>query len=478
MSRRSSTVGSARSRVLSAELNDGSVSDSELLAPASPTLNLKEAWDEEFSDKVDPSVAFFYKPRTVRVLILMLVGLVYLALFVLPSEDVVFNLKVGLGAGAVVFVLIGMLQFRDGPFVRPHPAFWRCVLSVSVLYQMLLVFVLFQSKHTMREVVLPQLDPSLGVPLPERSYAGACDLTPATIWDQMDIFVVAHALGWYAKAIVLRDYWFCWILSIMFEIMEYSLAHQLPNFAECWWDHWILDVLLANWAGIILGMKTCQYLSMKQYTWRGVTEIPTYRGKFKRTMQQFTPHSWTDFQWEGTKTFKNFLAVIGLLYLVLQTELNAFYLKYLLWLPPPHYLNVWRLVYYFFMALPAVREAFQYLSDRRCKRLGMHAWMATANILTELLIIVKYGRGEFPEPAPWKVKVGWAMLICLISGYALVRFGIRGDSPSLASSSGAAGGRSSGGGKRAARVAAGSSFAERSPTMSRTNARTPRKKSS
>jgi phosphatidylserine synthase 2 len=58
-----------------------------------------------------------------------------------------------------------------------------------------------------------------------------------SVQDQIDIFVLAHVLGWYAKALILRDYWFCWILSIMFEVMEYSLEHQLANFAECWWDH-------------------------------------------------------------------------------------------------------------------------------------------------------------------------------------------------------------------------------------------------
>ena len=50
---------------------------------------------------------------------------------------------------------------------------------------------------------------------------------------------------------ILRDYWFCWvctlcqkslstgwltpslkILSVAFEFAEYSLQHQLPNFAE------------------------------------------------------------------------------------------------------------------------------------------------------------------------------------------------------------------------------------------------------
>lgn len=53
----------------------------------------------------------------------------------------------------------------------------------------------------------------------------------------MDIFVVAHSLGWYGKSLIVRDYWLCWILSVAFELLEYSLAHHLNNFAECWWDH-------------------------------------------------------------------------------------------------------------------------------------------------------------------------------------------------------------------------------------------------
>lgn len=53
----------------------------------------------------------------------------------------------------------------------------------------------------------------------------------------MDIFIVAHSVGWFFKALIIRDYWILWILSVMFEVMEYSLQHQLPNFAECWWDH-------------------------------------------------------------------------------------------------------------------------------------------------------------------------------------------------------------------------------------------------
>ena len=49
----------------------------------------------------------------------------------------------------------------------------------------------------------------------------------------------------------------------MFEFLEYSLEHQLANFSECWWDHWILDVIICNGGGTILGIYTLKWLSIK-----------------------------------------------------------------------------------------------------------------------------------------------------------------------------------------------------------------------
>ena len=39
------------------------------------------------------------------------------------------------------------------------------------------------------------------------------------------------------QALILRDYWLLTVISVLFEVLEYSLEHQLPNFSECWWDH-------------------------------------------------------------------------------------------------------------------------------------------------------------------------------------------------------------------------------------------------
>ena len=74
-----------------------------------------------------------------------------------------------------------MIQFRDGPFIRPHPAFWRAVLGVNLLYELAMVFLLFQDLESARGM-MKLLDSSLDVPLPEKSYAENCAFTPRTLW--------------------------------------------------------------------------------------------------------------------------------------------------------------------------------------------------------------------------------------------------------------------------------------------------------
>jgi len=87
----------------------------------------------------------------------------------------------GAYAAVVSFLMFSMIQFRDGPFIRPHPAFWRAILGVNLLYELALVFLLFQDLNSARRM-MTLLDPSLNRPLPEKSYAENCDLTPQNIW--------------------------------------------------------------------------------------------------------------------------------------------------------------------------------------------------------------------------------------------------------------------------------------------------------
>lgn len=53
-------------------------------------------------------------------LVLIVSGLVYVALWDTPL-DTMYNMRRGAVACVVIFVLIGVINMPDGPFVRPHP---------------------------------------------------------------------------------------------------------------------------------------------------------------------------------------------------------------------------------------------------------------------------------------------------------------------------------------------------------------------
>ena len=75
-------------------------------------------------------------------------------------------------------------------------------------------------------------------------------------------------------------------------------------------------MLICNWLGIFLGMKSLKYFETKAYDWRGWTKIGTKKGKAKRALAQFTPESWTVFEWGATKNLKRWIAVVALLIIV------------------------------------------------------------------------------------------------------------------------------------------------------------------
>ncbi|MPC39639.1 Phosphatidylserine synthase 2 [Portunus trituberculatus] len=150
----------------------------------------------------------------------------------------------GIVASLSAFILLGVTVTPDGPFKRPHPAIWRLTFIISIVYELGLIFVLYQSASGARQL-LKHIDPKLGEPMEEKDYGGNCRLYDHerpddpfhNIKDKVDLFVPLHFFGWWMKTLLLRDWWLCWVVSVMFELLEYTLEHQLPNFSECWWDH-------------------------------------------------------------------------------------------------------------------------------------------------------------------------------------------------------------------------------------------------
>jgi len=374
--------------------------------------------------EADPYIQF--KPHTITLLLLAGLALVYVAFTRQDDTDTVTNIKMGVVGASCVFLLFSLLQMKDGLFVRPHPAFWRVVMGVSVLYLVILVFMFFQNVGDARQL-LKHIDPSLGERLPERSYAEDCRIyTPddpvssfRNVKDALaDEFVLAHLIGWWMKMLIIRDLYLCWTLSILFEIVELTFANILPNFNECWWDQVILDVLGANCLGIFLGLLTCQYFKMKRYNWAGA---PT-SWDWKSILSLFTPAKFESYDWEILSKPSRFVYILALLGLFELVELNAFFLKYILWIPPPHKINLLRLLIWFGIAMPAFREIYQFLTDKNCQKYGTMVWLAFAIAGMEALIWIKFGWNELTISFPWYMVWFWCIFSIVFTTWAVVFF--------------------------------------------------------
>lgn len=53
--------------------------------------------------------------------------------------------------------------------------------------------------------------------------------------------------------------------------------------------------------------------------------------------------------------------------------------------------------------------------------MGQHVWLLLATVGTELLVIIKWSRGQFPEPLPTHIKWAWAIGGTLLVLYPTVR---------------------------------------------------------
>lgn len=109
-------------------------------------LQTAHNWAEEKErvDYDDPHISFFWKAHTATVLIFLVLCLTYVGVIENPTDDSEFNSKRGIYAALFFWVFAGMTIMPDGPFLRPHPLIWRAAFAVSIVYQLILIFILFQ----------------------------------------------------------------------------------------------------------------------------------------------------------------------------------------------------------------------------------------------------------------------------------------------------------------------------------------------
>ena len=141
-------------------------------------------------------------------------------------------------------------------------------------------------------------------------------------------------------------------------------------------------------------------------------EYPDAVSKVTRVVRQFTPISFTMFDWSFFVSFRRFMGVCSLIAFILMSECNAFFLKTVLWIPTEHWVNPVRVFFWWLMGIVSVREWWFFIQDSNARKLGSQAWLALAIGLTELFLV----RSPPPclppmplTPSPQHIKYGIAM---------------------------------------------------------------------
>ena len=132
-----------------------------------------------------------------------------------------------------------------------------------------------------------------------------------------------------------------------------------------------------------------------------------FRGKMMRVLGQFTPHDWLEFDWRPTASLTRWLVVLLVIFFLFLIELGTFYLKFILWIPPPHFLCLARLLFFLLAGGVSIRETFEYLDNPQCKRFGRQAWVVTAIVITEVLIVCKFDWHTITKPLPSHIVIVW-----------------------------------------------------------------------
>ena len=70
------------------------------------------------------------------------------------------NMFAGFCGVTVYFLILSIMAFPNGPFTRPHPIFWRLIFGLSVIYLMLIQFLIQQDYATVRSIIV-WVDPKM-----------------------------------------------------------------------------------------------------------------------------------------------------------------------------------------------------------------------------------------------------------------------------------------------------------------------------
>ena len=206
----------------------------------------------------------------------------------------------------------------------------------------------------------------------------------------MDVFIGAHLVGWFFKALIIWNNLIVWTMSILFEIYEKTFRHWLTNFYECWWDHLFLDLLGCNLLGILLGNYVMKKFKVEKFHWffmpTDKSEQMSYLGRFWYSLTEVKPYV-DKLQWHFLASFKNFIIVLWLILLMTIVDLSNFFNKKMIGLPANHWLLAIRIWVMGFYSILVASDFYRYSRQPDGHRkASFNMYLAHFIILVEVLL--------------------------------------------------------------------------------------------
>jgi phosphatidylserine synthase 2 len=341
------------------------------------------------------------------------------------------KLKCAYGLLNITLVALGLLVLPTPDYSSPLKYAYKLILSLGFVYSLNTIFVAFMDKDTAHQFLV-FLDPSLANPLLERDYATDCRVyTPENpeskfynISSAMDIFIIAHLIGWFFRALMFRNNLLVWTLSIMFEVYELTFRHWLPNFYECWWDHLFLDVFGCNMLGIFLANWLMNKLKVEKFHWfftpTEQSESIPYLRRFWYSLTRVRPYV-EKMEWHFLASVRNYLIVLWVIGLTSLADLSNFFNKKMLGIPPNHWILAIRIWICAFFCILATSDFYKYAQQPEGQRRASLSMYVTHFILIAEWTIFwrNYDGHYFETPTPTHVIVFWSALTTVLFGFGV-----------------------------------------------------------
>lgn len=243
----------------------------------------------------------------------------------------------------------------------------------------------------------------------------------------MDIFIVAHFIGWFFRAIILRNNLLVWTMSLLFEVYELTFRHWLPNFYECWWDHLLLDVFGCNMLGIFLGNWVMGRLGVEKFHWffapTEESERLPYLRRFWYSLTEVRPYV-ERLQWHFLASVKNYLIVLWIILLTSLGDLSNFFNKKMLGIPPNHWLLAIRIWIVAFFSILATSDFYRYSRQPEGQRqASLSMYVSHWILIAEAVLFWRNFEGRyFEEKTPTHVVAFWTAMAAVLFGFGVYAF--------------------------------------------------------